>query len=136
MNPGMPLVQSSSGKIHAADCDRIAPDTSDHDDLWAGVPIQRDEIHAIGRYSRCDRCDPDVPEYMARVAAVPKKAGELAQCDVGRVSILGTIVVIIHGAHGVQVTFDDGTERIFVPSEHLDLLTRPTVAPPNTLPRL
>lgn len=124
----MPLVQSSAGKIHVAGCDDIVQDTSDRDHLWADVPVGRDEIHAIGPYSRCDRCDPDVPECLAHVATVPKRAGDLTQCDVGRGSVLGTIAVIAHGAHGVRVTFDDGIERIFAPTEQLELLTEPVIA--------
>lgn len=123
MSHATPLVQSSSGRIHVADCDRIVQDASDRDPLWTEVPVRHDEIHAIGPYSRCDRCDPDVSEYLAHVATVPKQAGDLTQCDVGRGSVLGTISVIAHGSHGVRVTFEDGMERIFAPTEHLELLS-------------
>lgn len=122
MTRAMPLVQSSSGMIHDANCDRIFQDAPSRDPLWPEVPVQRDEIHAIGPYSRCGQCDPDLPEYLPRVATVPKMAGALTQCDVGRVSVLGTISVIAHGASGVQVTFDDGIERTFTPTEQLDFL--------------
>ena len=127
MSHAMPLVQSSSGKIHVAGCDRIVQDASDRDHLWAEVPVQRDEIHAIGPYSRCDRCDPDVPDYLAHVATAPRRAGDLAQCDIGRTTVLGTISVIAHGAHGVRVTFEDGIERTFAPTEHLELLIGPSI---------
>lgn len=125
----MSLVQSGSGMIHDARCDLINQGASDHDPLSTAVPVHRDEIDAIGPYSRCRRCDPDVPDYLTPVSTSPKRAGGLGQGDVGRATVLGTIAVIMHGPHRVHVTFDDGIERSFAPAEHLDLITGPDPSP-------
>ncbi|MEI3845224.1 MULTISPECIES: hypothetical protein [unclassified Microbacterium] len=92
---------------------------------WVSARIDRDNLAAVGHYTRCSHCAPDVPEYVTPTRYVSKEARALGHKDVGRESTDGRIDEVRHSAQSVVVRFSEGRERSYAPSERLEFAVVP-----------